>query len=382
MNFFKELIPPARRNGWSEEEIEIVIGMRGSSYKAISSALKMNGYDRKPEAIRSYVRRKGLFRQPKQQTKSEVKQLIYRSHLLPEEEQYVNTIEEIETLRERLIDLNRSKYKNIGRPTKKTNIKVLSLSDLHIPFENTDTIAHALKKHSDADILVINGDFLELYAVSTWPKNKNVVLKWEYQIAIEWLKLFSKTFKKVVLTSGNHEARLKSYFAAKIDPSISFLVGNDILSRLAQGEDFWGENRESLTAEMHDFSNVEYQPGLLSWYTKIGKCIFAHPRSFSKVPAKTAVNTADYFLGREDYQAVVIGHTHKLSKLIWKDKLLMESGCCCVPMDYEADGKMKYTPQAFGYAVVYMDEDGNVDFNKSNAIYTGTAFITKQSLED
>jgi predicted phosphodiesterase len=348
---------------WTKEEIALVQQQveENALYKEISAVLQKQGYLRSPEAVRCFMKRNA-----KTQKTPEINR--------QPEGGYEDTIADIEDLKARILDVNTATFEKIGRPKTKATTKVLTISDLHIPFENTEVLKHAIANHSDADILVVNGDLFEHYAVSSWPKQKDIILKWEYQIAIEWMKLFSDTFKEVHLVSGNHEYRLKSYFASNISPSVSFMVDNDMLSRLAKGEDF---DEEGNLVPTHNFTNVKYSPGLLSWYTKIGKCIFAHPRSFSIVPMRTAIETANSFLGREDFQAIVLGHTHKLGQLIWRDKLIIEQGCCCVPMDYESDGKAKYLPQAFGYATIYMDEEGNVDFDKTKPVYRGTGFAIK-----
>jgi len=73
-------------------------------------------------------------------------------------------------------------------------------------------------------------------------------------------------------------------------------------------------------------------------------------------------------------------NTHKLGKLIWKNKLLIEQGCCCAPMEYESDAKLRFGQQTFGYAVVYMNEEGKVDFKKTQPIYYGTGAIVKPDI--
>ena len=286
-------------------------------------------------------------------------------------------IEEVTDIKEKLMSANIRKYSKVGKAVGREKIKILSLSDLHAPFENYDILVDALENHSDADILVINGDFLEQYAVSKWGKTKTLLLEWEYKVAIEWMKVFSDMFEEVHLVRGNHDDRLKKYLADSIDPMVGFMVNDDVLSKIAEGYDF---NEEGKLVQTHNFNNVYYEGGLLGWYTKIGQCIFAHPSAFSGVPMRTVISTATSFENTEDFQAIVIGHTHKIGKLIWKDKLLMEQGCCCVPMDYQSDGKIKYLPQSFGYAIVIMDENGNVDFDQSNVIYRGTGYPTKQDL--
>jgi hypothetical protein len=46
-------------------------------------------------------------------------------------------------------------------------------------------------------------------------------------------------------------------------------------------------------------------------------------------------------------------------------------------MEYEAQGHMNMDSQIFGYAVVYMDSEGNVDFEKTKSIYIGTGSPVK-----
>ncbi len=354
---------------WTEQEQQITLKLveENKLYKDIQKALAKEGFDKSTEAIRSFIRRN------RKEKRINIERPAVQSSV---PHTYKEAIEKIEKLREQLVKATISKFSCIGRPKLKATTKVLSLSDFHVPFDNSEVIEHALANHNDADILVVNGDLLELYAVSKWPKYKDIMLQWEYHIAFEWVKLFSEVFKEVYLVLGNHEHRLKSYFSSTIDPVVSFLVDDDILSKLSEGYDFEGDK----LVKKHAFNNVHYQSGLLNWYTKIGKCIFAHPRMFSSIPMRTGIKAAEYFTGKEDFQAIVIGHTHKLGEIIWRDKLIIEQGCCCVPMDYEADGKLKYLPQAFGYAVVYMDKEGNVDFDKSKTVYRGTGFPVKPEL--
>ena len=358
-------------NMWTEKEAKIVSDLleKDKLYKEISKVLISKGFDRSTEAVRKFTYRN--FERLEEFSEEEIEELTPQI-----EEKFQITLDKIRKLRDRLVKITSDKFVKTGRSVKATK-KVLVISDLHIPFENPDIIEKALKDHGDADILVVNGDILDHFAVSKWPKQRTILLKWEYEIAIEWIKLFSKMFKKVILTSGNHEFRLQRYFSANIDPAISFLISPDILERLAKGYDF---NKEGILVKTHNFKNVHYESGLLNWYTVIGKCIFVHPRASSGIPMRTAIKAADHFLDREDYQCLVCAHSHKFGQVIWRNKLLIEQGCCCVPMDYEAEGSLKFSPQTFGYAVVYMDRKGNVDFNRSKGIYYGSG--TSIKIED
>jgi len=381
-------------NPWTQEEIDIILKMREEQqmYEEIAVALKAKGYNRSSEGVRKYYRRNLVDLTPEE--KPDIKEDLEALSTLAGEyvakelkfkikkkkkpkkdpEKFILAIEDIRAIRDQLVDITTERFIKVGRPVKATK-KVLTISDMHCPFENPDVIKHALKNHSDADVLVLNGDIIEHYVVSAWPKEKSILLKWEYKIALEWLKLFASIFPKVVLTEGNHEHRLCRYFSANVDPAVSFLVSPDMLTHLSQGHDF--DKMTGSLVPTHDFSNVFYDPGPLSFYTVVGKTIFAHPWSFSSKRATTALRAMDYFSDREDFECVVIAHTHKMSSLIHRHKLVIEQGCTCVPMDYESGGRMTMLPQSFGYAVIYMDEEGHVDFDKSGPVYYGTGSPVK-----
>jgi predicted phosphodiesterase len=348
---------------WSQIERDIAIALMEENrlYKEISIALQKKGYFRSPEAVRMFFRReeeKTKYRTPEKDR-----------HYEDVEQAYLNAISSIERKRQELFNIVTQRYEKIGNPKGKLH-KIVSISDLHIPWVNDNVICDMMSKHNDAEILVINGDFLDQFSVSKWPKSKSVLLRHEYEIAVDYLKEFAKTFKKVILTKGNHDDRLESYFSNNLDPNVFFMTHPDMLERLARGYSF---NKRGELEQLYDFSNVHYEGGLSSWYAKVGNCLFVHPKGSSKVPMKTVTNVADYFLEKEDFDAIVCAHTHKLGQIIWKGKMLIEQGCCCIPMDYEADAKMQYSQQAFGYVLVYMNSNGKVDFDKTRPVYYGTA---------
>jgi len=228
---------------------------------------------------------------------------------------------QIRQLKEKLVSVSQNKYIKVGKPLGKERIKILSLSDLHIPFDNHETILHALDNHADADILVINGDFLEQYAVSKWGKTQTLLLEWEYKIAMEWMKFFTEIFEEVHLVRGNHDDRLKKYISAAVDPMINFMVEDDVLVKIANGYDF---NNNGRLEKKYNFDNVYYTPGLLGWMTKIGKCIFAHPTGSSGIPMRTVIQAATSFMTNENFQSLVIGHcfdeeTELLTNNGWKN---------------------------------------------------------------
>ena len=325
--------------------------------------LKEQGFERSAEAVRKfYMRHRNQGDTP------------YTYQL---DGRVLETLDKIQDMRDQILKTTAKDFVRVGRPVN-ADTKILCLSDLHIPFENPDIIQHAIDNHGDADILVLNGDLIECYIVSKWPKHRYIPLRWEYEIALEYIKMFSAKFPKVVLVSGNHEYRLKSFFSSQIDPVISFMTDSDILGRLADGYAFDDEGK---LTKAYNLDNVYYQGGLLNWYTRIGKTIFAHPRKASGIPMRSVELLDKYMEPREEgYENIVLGHTHKIGSIVRNRKLLIEQGCCCCPLDYEQDGKLAYSPASFGYAVVHQDKKGRVDFNKTHTFYYGSGSIIK--LED
>jgi predicted phosphodiesterase len=358
-------------SSWTQEEKQLVLELAGDKLaKEIIVELQKRGFGERTEgAVRGIIRRHGATTKTPKPTKrievEEKKEVGKISHK--------ETLNEMESIRRKAINKMAKYDETIGNP-KDANFKVLSISDTHIPYYHDKVLNEAINKHKDADVLVLNGDILELHSVSRWPKNKAIALQHEYQIAMKWLGKLHGIFPKIILVKGNHEERLQSHFQANVDPGVSFMTDPDILERLSEGYDFdeYGEFRK-----MYDLPKVIYNKGQLSWFAQVGKCIFAHPSGSSGVPMRTAIKTAEYFQAREyDFDSLVIGHTHKMGTLIWNNKLLVEQGCACIPMEYEGSSKMAYRPQAFGYSVTYMDQNGNVDFDKSGPVYFGTGTLS------
>lgn len=367
-------------SSWTQKEKDIVINKSAEGllpYEICNHLINTNCKRRTISAVRGIVRRnQKKINRLKEDTKNKQK-VVHKYFAPPAEDKFSRAIDEMNKIKSKSLNTITSYTKSIGNP-KNANFKVLSLSDLHLPFYNEELLNEAINKHSDADVLVLNGDLLELYSVSRWPKSKSIILRHEYQMAVDLLVDLAKIFPKIVLVKGNHEERLQSYFQSNVDPMVSFMTDPDILHRLSEGYAF---NDDGELEKMYDFDNVHYNKGNFSWFAQVGRCIFAHPSGGSSVPMKTATKTAEYFLGREaNFDALVIGHTHKIGSIVWNNKLLIEQGCSCVPLEYESTSKMAYRPQAFGYAVVYMDSDGNVDFDKSGAVYHGTGVLSSNEL--
>jgi transposase-like protein len=227
--------------------------------------------------------------------------------------------------------------------------RILVISDLHIPFHNHNFVKEALKEK--ADLCIVAGDFLDLYSVSTFRKNKLIPLQREFSDGTSILRIISSLYPNVVMLLANHESRLLKILQNKFYeyPEIVqyFKDASNVLSRMAQ-----------------DYGNVDV---VNSWWCKIGQAIIAHPDYYSKIRSKTVQNSYEFFTSfGEEFQAILNAHTHHLSKIVYFGKLLIEIPCLCYIMDYMLTGHRYNAEWVQGYAILELDKDGNVERNKTN----------------
>lgn len=244
--------------------------------------------------------------------------------------------------------------------------RVLVLSDLHIPFHLEDDILSIVNKYKDmVSTIIFAGDILDCFSVSSFPKDYHLPLTSELSIASNFLKKIDRLTPGVrkVLFFGNHEYRFHRYLA-KQDFAISAFFDTNILNILKTGFTYRTvENKKKTVFPLPDsFEIVD------SWFYQYRDSIFAHPSNFSRVPMKTAHNTYLYFKNNGyDFNAVCIGHTHKLGNFFIGDTLVTELGCLCQTMDYANRGNINYTPQSNGYGL-YTYKNGKIDVEKSGSI--------------
>jgi predicted phosphodiesterase len=243
--------------------------------------------------------------------------------------------------------------------------KILSLSDWHIPFERRELIEQAVFDHSDADILVINGDLLDLYAASTFSKHKTIPLLEEYNIGMAYLDDLRQKFPEVHLVRGNHEYRLERYFRTNISNEVSSLVCIDILARMANGEIY---NQDGTIEKLLPFDNVHHD-NEAKFYLKIGRTLFAHAHSYCKGPGATVARQADYFHTLIDFDTIVIGHTHQAGQYWQNGRMLIEQGCLADMLEYQKGANLKYSQQNNGYCVIHQDKEGNTDKRRSRVYW-------------
>lgn len=368
---------------WQQEELEILLNNNKLPDGQIVKLLKTAGYTRTIRAVKDKLYKlkgTGLHQTTKPINFSHEDEYSHQPQLEPQQ-----TAEELwETIRTLRVPYQSHEACNItgvdldilipdgtGRPEN----RIIHMTDWHIPFERDDLIQKIIDTEADGDTsVVVGGDMIDCYAPSSFMKDKFIPLRKEYDIALEYLKLLSAKFKKVYMIMGNHEYRVNKIFMNQVNPAISFFLNKDILWHLSRGYRY--DDEGNIVSHAH-LPNVQYIGGHEPWYLILGKAVFCHPYFFKSGAGNTVRQAITYMSSRAEFDAMLIGHTHTCSKAVYNYKLAIETPCLASPLDYEKQPKMAYLPQTNGYSVVYLDKDGNVDYNSSGPIYLGSNYYKK-----
>ena len=240
--------------------------------------------------------------------------------------------------------------------------KVLVLSDLHIPY-HIDDLLEIVEKHKDEiSMIVFNGDVIDCKPISKYVELGRGSLINEMAKCHEVLKQINDMTPNIrkVMTIGNHEIRMGKYMASK-QSELNNLHTDNILKEIVEG--FKKVDHEKGQAIY--YSPLENYEVLDTWYFVDKGCIYCHPISFSKVPAKTAYNAVEYFVRNGfDFDVCLVAHTHHYGACKNLGKYTVETGSLCQPQPYASTGKLNYVPQDSGYHLAVF-KDGKYDVNLS-----------------
>ncbi len=247
--------------------------------------------------------------------------------------------------------------------------RILSISDLHIPFQlPIETFKEYINQ---VDILQLNGDLSDCQSISKFTKKYRINFVEEMietrQYIIELIEYIKP--KKVIINFGNHELRYQRYLTDRLHEDLLQLMPNTSLDMIIDigfknydrklKTEIWYEPIKNVFEDIE----VEYTK---DWKCKIGKTWFIHPKAFSSGILKTSEKAMNYFFKIDrDFDSVVMAHTHRLGSYVQGGIYLYEQGCCCKSeeMDY-ADGLL-YTPQQQGFIYVCQNENGELIFDKT-----------------
>ena len=266
-------------------------------------------------------------------------------------------------------------YYNFLHSNNGVHTRILSISDLHIPFNlPIDTF----RNYSGiVDILVLNGDIEDCQSTSKFSKKYRIPIVDEMvatrQYMIDLIKMINP--KQVVIIKGNHEHRLGRYLSDKLNDDLMNLMPDTPMD-LIVNDGFKNKDRFNKTETWYSplvevFNDNDIEISYTGeWYRKIGKTIFVHPMSYSSGMLKTTEKAIEYFLRIDrDFSSIVMAHTHKLGRYVQANIEMYEQGCCCdtSKLDY-ADGYLTIPPQK-GFIYVCQDVNGELMADKTKLIH-------------
>jgi predicted phosphodiesterase len=198
---------------------------------------------------------------------------------------------------------NKSKHKE------KNKQRIVQINDLHIPYHDKKTIEVFLKFLRDVKIdkLVIAGDLLDFYELSTFDKDpmRKYNIQDEIDQCYEILKELKKYCPEIHFIKGNHEDRLRRFLWK--NPSLASIKVLE-LSKLL--------NMDTLGIEYHDFEYI------------FRRFRFTH----GSIVRQDSGATAKAELLKYG-SSMSSGHTHRLSMFIKTDARgtvgAYEGGCMC-----------------------------------------------------
>lgn len=283
--------------------------------------------------------------------KNKQKKSVEQKSLFPEELYKQNEEVNFSPEKKRMLD-NIWEQFNDGKAK-----KILSLSDLHAPFIDFNAVEVAFKEHADADILVLNGDVFDGQAMSDFDKLNDFDIEVEFEQVFALLDVATEMFETIVWCGGNHDL---SRFIRMVSRKFGQGMKKYVLKRL---------NPITYIAEKYD--NVIVVP---HYWVQIGKSIFVHPDGYSSALMSTAMSQEKILrsniemLPHPEFQLLVQGHTHDLGEYFINGTKIIEQGHLGYTPDYRWD-KPTVRKWQQGYAVVHLNQDGSVDFNKTRSYF-------------
>lgn len=253
--------------------------------------------------------------------------------------------------------------------------RILSISDLHIPYQLPIDTFEEYKGR--VDVLQINGDVLDCQSLSKFPKMYRISPMEEIiegrQYLIDLIQYIGA--KEVYINYGNHDIRMGAYFAKNLDSDILELAPNNAIELIVE-DGFRHYNKRTMQKVYYppikdafvDLGiNVHY---VSDWKVKLGKVWFVHPLAYRQGILATAEKAKGYLqdIDTEPFDAVVMAHTHKVGHTKIGRINLYEQGACCKTdeMNY-VDGKLM-KPQKEGFMFIALDKEGNLIEDKTKVI--------------
>jgi len=234
----------------------------------------------------------------------------------------------------------------------KGNHRILVLSDIHVPYHDTNAVETAIEygKKIKPTIILLNGDIGDFYAISRHDKDPSRVLKDELDAIRQFLFWLRQSFPKarIIYKIGNHENRMER-FLVKYAPVLLGVTDFEISTLLRFDE---------LKIELAD--NLQL--------VMAGKLPIYHGHELPQ-GISNPVNPARGMWMRVQ-ESLLCGHWHRTSEhtestgLTKKYHSCWSAGCLCdLSPDYAIVNRWNH-----GFVVVDLSEDGNFEVHNHKII--------------
>lgn len=250
--------------------------------------------------------------------------------------------------------------------------RILSISDLHCPFQlPVDTFIDYIDR---VDVLQLNGDISDCQAISRFSKTYRVSPMEELivtrQYIIDLINFLHP--KKVVVNYGNHDIRFQNYLSKNLDTDLLELMPKTSLELILE-DGFHHYNKRECTKVWYaplrtslDKIEIVYND---NWFSQIGEVIFCHPLSYSSQPMMTVEKARRYFKDEGyNFSTIVMAHTHRVGSYPVGNTMMYEQGASCDV------GKMKYHDGNFartqkeGFLYICLDKNGKEIESKTKLV--------------
>ena len=248
-------------------------------------------------------------------------------------------------------------------------------SDFHAPFHDPEAVAHLIAQEGGKPdtTLIIAGDFLDLYSISSYSKHERVGIETELAGAEALLGTLAGAFSDILLIEGNHDQRLdrrvRALLPEEMVAALQYLAGGDL---------------SVLRAMCRRYPNVRFNPVQVGrfdvkWCTQVGDIIVSHAEKFSRVPGSAMRGVEEWLSDQEQamqldpWRILCQAHTHQLAWIPWRaDKLLIELGCMTETHGYQLSAQVRGRPQRRGYCTLTQHK-GRTDMHSVRMVWLDPA---------
>jgi predicted phosphodiesterase len=243
---------------------------------------------------------------------------------------------------------------------------ILTLSDIHVPNYDKGKLINTVEQwRGKANILVINGDFMNGDRLSTHAKFKHESFKEEIAEARILLEYLASAFQKVYLLDDNHvDDRWKRFLGNDVAPDLHFLTVHPY--------DYLTKGLDNVIRAKDTFDN-EFKDEI-GHFLILGDCMFSHAFVSGK-DGKSARTVKDWYdkwrpvFNLPNIRMVIHGHVHQLSINYEYDFAVVQAGTFAnlEGLRYSMGGHTKSSPPCYGYTVI-VQENGRTDFSQTRII--------------